>query len=73
MTITTPLTTDKKSLSLKTRIKMSTLQLNLALVKISEEFRAAESREVRFKRNGYDFSIDYNATDKSNILNTPQY
>lgn len=52
---------------------MSTLQLNLALVKISEEFRAAESREVRFKRNGYDFSIDYNATDKSNILNTPQY
>ena len=44
---------EKKSLSLKPTIK----------------FGATEFREVSLKGNVYDFSVDYNATDKSDILN----
>ena len=32
-------------------------------------FSAAESREVFLKGNLYDFSVDYNSMDKTNILN----
>ena len=41
--------------------------------RISEKFRTAESRGVRFKRNGYDVLVDYNAIDKSDILNICKY
>ena len=36
-------------------------------------FSSAESREVFLKGNLYDFSIDYNAIDKSDILNVHKY
>ena len=32
-----------------------------------------ESREVSLNGNVYDFSIDYNSIDKSNILNIHKY
>ena len=38
---------------------------------ISNKFGATESREVSLKRT--DFSVDYNATDKSDILNIQKY
>ena len=36
-------------------------------------FNATESREVFFNGNVYDFSVDYNSVDKSDILNTHKY
>ena len=35
---------------------------------ISNGFNATESREVSLKTNVYDFSVDYHAIDKSDIL-----
>ena len=36
---------------------------------ISDRFSATKSREVSLDRNVYDFSVDYNSIDKSDILN----
>ena len=36
-------------------------------------FNATESREVFFNGNVYDFSVDYNSVDKSDILNIHKY
>ena len=36
---------------------------------ISNEFSASESREISLNENVYDFSVDYNSIDKSDILN----
>ena len=38
-----------------------------------ENFDAVEFREVPFKENVYDFSIDYSAVDKFDILNIYKY
>ena len=40
---------------------------------MSHDFGAAQFREVSLKGNVYDFSIDYNGTDKSDILNIHKY
>ena len=48
--------------------KMSTFILN-----ISEKCDTVESKEVSFKWNVYDFSVDYGTIDKSNILNIHKY
>ena len=37
------------------------------MTRISNELGTTESRVVFLKGNVYDFSVDYNATDKSNI------
>ena len=39
----------------------------------SNVFSALEYREVSLNRNVYDFSVDYNSIDKSNILNIHKY
>ena len=39
----------------------------------SNGFSAHESREISLNRNVYDFSVDYNSIDKSNILNIHKY
>ena len=39
----------------------------------SNGFGATESREVSLKGNAYDFSVDYNATDKSDMLKIHKY
>ena len=36
---------------------------------ISNGFSATESREISLNGNVYDFSVDYNSIDKSDILN----
>ena len=40
---------------------------------ISNWFSATESREVSLDGNVYNFSVDYNSIDKSNILNIHNY
>ena len=45
----------------------------LCLGSIAHRFGVTESREVSFKGNVYDFSVDYNAIDKSDILNIHKY
>ena len=40
---------------------------------ISNGFNPTESREVSLNRNVYDFSVDYNSIDKSDILNINKY
>ena len=40
---------------------------------ISNGFTATESREVSLNENVYDFSVDYNSIDKSDILNIHKY
>ena len=43
------------------------------LESISNEFRVAESRVVSSNENVYDISVDYNAIDKSDLLNIHKY
>ena len=45
----------------------------LCLGSISNGFIATESREVSLNGNVYDFSVDYNFIDKSDILNIHKY
>ena len=40
---------------------------------ISNKFYAIDSKEVSLKKNVYDFSLDYNSFDKSDILNIHKY
>ena len=40
---------------------------------ISNEFDYVDSKEVYFKENVYDFSVDHGAFDKSNNLNILKY
>ena len=40
---------------------------------ISNWFSTTESREVSLKGNVYDFAVDCNSLDKSNILNIHKY
>ena len=66
---------EKKSLNLK----LINLNLNVnsptefCIGSISNEFSATESSEVSLNGNVYDFSVDYNSTDKSDILNIRKY
>ena len=39
----------------------------------TDRLNATESREVSLNENVFDFSVDYNSIDKSNILNIHQY
>ena len=43
------------------------------LESISNGFSATESREVFLNRNVYEFSVDYNSIDKSDIMNIHKY
>ena len=43
------------------------------LASISDGFHFTDSREVFLGENVYNFSVDYNAIDKSDILNIPKY
>ena len=45
----------------------------IGLGTISNELSATESREVLLNGNMYDFSVDYNSIDKSDILNIHKY
>ena len=43
------------------------------LISSSNDFRASNSRELSSIANAYDFSVDYNFIDKSDILNIHKY
>ena len=40
---------------------------------VSNKFGAIDLREISLERNGYNFSVDYNAIHKSEILNIHKY
>ena len=40
---------------------------------ISDGFSPTESREISLNGNAYDFSVNYNSIDKSDILNIHKY
>ena len=61
------------SLSLKPIMKVSAFQLSFCLESISNGFGDTESREVSLKGNVYDYSVGYNAIDKSDILKIHKY
>ena len=46
---------------------------HFCLGSISNGFSATESRKVSLNRNVYNFSLDYNSIDKSDILNIHKY
>ena len=49
--------------------KKVNFQTRFCLGNISDGFSATESREVSLNEYVYDFSVDYNSIDKSDILN----
>ena len=64
---------EKKSLSLKPIKKNVSFPTQFYLRSISNSFGAVESRDVSLKGNVYDFSVNNNAIDKSDILNIHKY
>ena len=63
----------KEFFRLKANNKNVNFPTQFCLENISNGFGATESEEVSLKENLYDFSIDYNAIDKSSILNICKY
>ena len=63
----------KEILKCKADNKNVNFPTQFCLGSISNGFSATESREVSLNRNVYDFSIDYNSIDKSDISNIPKY
>ena len=64
---------EKKSLNLKPKTNNVNFPTQFCLGSISNGFRATESREVSLNGNVYDFTVDYNSIDKSDILNIHKY
>ena len=63
----------KEIFKFKANNKNVNFPTQFCLGSISNGFGATESREVSLKGNVYDFSVDYNAIDKSDILNIHKY
>ena len=61
--------TGKKIYKLKVNNKNVNIATRFCLQSISEKFNYVESEEVSFTVNVYNFSVVYNAFDKSQILN----
>ena len=62
---------ENKYLRLKPTINMLTFQNNFK--NISDGFSATDSREISLNRNVYDYSVNYNSIDKSDILHIHKY
>ena len=63
----------KKSGNCKANNNNVNFPIQFWLGSTSEKFGKVESEEVSFKGNIYDFSIDYDVIDKSEILNIHKY
>ena len=63
----------KEIFKLKTDNKNVNFPTQFCLGSISNGFVATESRKVSLNGNAYDFSVDYNSFDKSDILNIYKY
>ena len=63
----------KEIYKFKASTKSVSFPSQCSLGSIYNKFDYVESKEVSFKGNVYDFSLDYEAIDKSNILNIHKY
>ena len=63
----------KEIFSFKVDNKNVNFPTQFCLGSISNEFSNTESREASLNGNVYDFSVDFNSIDKSNILNIYKY
>ena len=63
----------KKIYKFKASSKYINFSTQFCCGSIYNGFSAFESREVSSNGNVYDFSVDYNSIDKSNILNIHKY
>ena len=63
----------KEIIKFKANNKYLNFPTTFCLGGISDEFSTTESREVSLNGNVYDFSVDYNSIDKSDILNIQKY
>ena len=63
----------KEVFKLKANKKNINFPTQFCIESISNGFRATDSREVSLNGNVYDFSVDYNSIDKSDILNIHKY
>ena len=63
---------EKKSISFKP-IKKVDFPTQFCLGSLSNKFEAIDSRNGFLKGNVYDFLVDYNAVDKSDILSIHKY
>ena len=63
----------KELFAFKVDNKSVNFPIQYCLGSISNGFSATESREVSLNGNVYDFSVDYNSMDKSDILNIHKY
>ena len=63
----------QKIFKFKADNKNVNFQTQFCLGSISNGFKASESREVSLNENLFDFSVDYNSFDKSDILNIHKY
>ena len=63
----------KEIVKFKANSKNVNFPTQFCLGSISDGFNATESREVSLNGNVYDFSVDYNSIDKSDILNIHKY
>ena len=63
----------KEIFKFKTDNKNVNFPTQFCLGIISNRFSATESKEVTLNGNVYDFSVDYNSIDKSDILNIHEY
>ena len=57
----------------KANIKNVNFITQFCLGSISKKFEALDSTDVSLKVNIYDFSVDFNAIDKFDILNSHKY
>ena len=64
---------EKEIFKLKADNKNVNFPIQFCLVSMSNGFRATESREVSLNGNLYNFSVDYNSIDKSDILDIHKY
>ena len=66
---------EKKFINLKLvkNVSISNFPSQFCLGNISNKFDYVDSEEVSLKGNVYEFSVDYDAIDKSDILNIHKY
>ena len=63
----------KKVYKFKTNNKNVTFPSQFGLGSISNKFNYSDAEEVSLKENAYDFSVDFDAIDKSDILDIHKY
>ena len=64
---------NKDIFKFKANNKNVNFSTQFCLGSVSNRFSATESREVSLNGNKYDFSVNYNSIDKSDLLNTRKY